>query len=330
MKRTHFSRWAVTDPSFTPKPETSLFIPDISYAQLIIDLSGGNTFVVEADSIIILVNENRELYEFDLKLMTFSEGGAIPPSQSRNFSHQPYCQSSYILSNNGHRLVAYYTTCPQRSDFTKTEPEDEQPKSRNSNKTRIQLRFVELSGTSEQTQKIELEYLEPDLLNVHYHPIAFSPDLSMVRAGSYIFDLQVPDYPPLSFPGSLLRYRHGQSVSFSPCNGYLTIILHEDTVAESVRVIFGLFRICRSAGRIEKLATKCVEDLVDYIGWAAFHPMLPLLLLTCSACPTSDMRKDLKATKVVEIDLREPKLVPIVLFQKLVLMGFKYYWAYFS
>ena len=342
IKRTHFSRWAVTDPGFARQADTSLFIPGFGYRQmhsLFIPGFGystmgptSNVCVVEEDSRIILVNENRELYELDLKSMTLNEG-TISPSRSRKSSHEPYCRRRYQLSSNGHRLVAAYITCPQTFDFTQPGLGDEQLESRNSNKTRIELRFVELSGTAEEMQKIELEYLEPELPKNHWHDIALSPDLSMVRAGRVIFDLQAPDYQPMSVPNSLLghlKYGGGSFVSFSPCNGYLTAFKPVDTATAVEPVSFGLFRVCRTTRRIEKLATNGLEDLVGCVNWAAFHPMLPLLLLTCSACRASDVKKDLKATKVLEIDLREPKLVPIVLLNKLVLMGLKSYWAYFS
>ena len=329
MKRTHFSRWAVTDPGFAPQADTSLFIPGFEYSTM---GPTSNICVVEEESRIILVNENRELYELDLKSMTFNEG-TISPSRSRKSSHEPYCRRHYQLSSNGHRLVAAYITCPQTFDFTKPRIGDEQLEPRNSNKTRIELRFVELSGTAEQMQKVELEYLEPELPKIHWHDIALSPDLSIIRAGRVIFDLQAPDYPPMSVPNSLLSHLEygGRSfVSFSPCNGYLTAFIPVDTATVVEPVNFGLFRVCRTTRRIEKLATNGLDDLVGYVSWAAFHPMLPLLLLTCSACRASDMKKDLKATKVVEIDLREPKRAPIFLLQKLVMMGLKFHWAYFS
>ena len=333
----HFSRWAVTDPSFTPQADTSLFIPGFGLGQMYTvfipefgySINGPipNICVVEEDSRIILVNENREFYELDLKSLTFNEG-AFSPSRSKRSSHEPYCQIHYELSSNGHRLVATYITCPQAFDFIKPRLGDELLESRNSTKTRIELRFVELSGTNEQMQKIELEYLEPELPKDHWHKVALSPDLSMVRAGRAIFDLQAPDHPPMSVPNSLLShldYGEHSIVSFSPCNGYLTAFKRLDIAAAVETVNFGLFRVCRTTRTIEKLAIYGLEDLVGYINWAAFHPTLPLLLLTCSACRASDMKEDLKARKVVEIDLREPKVVSIVLLQRLVLMGLTSY-----
>ena len=287
--------------------------------------STSNICVVEEDSRIILVNTNRELYELDLESIFLNEG-AFSPLRSRKSTHEPYCRTMHVLSSNGDSLVAAYITCPQAFDFTKTTLRDEQSESRNSNKTRIELRFVELSGTAEQMQKIELEYLEPELPEDHWHEIDFSPDLSMVRAGGQIFDLHACDYPSMSVPSSLLshmEYGNSSFLSFSPCNGYLANFKRTDVAATVEPVTFGLFRVCRTTKAIEKLATNGLEDLVGCVIWAAFHPTLPLLLLTCSVCRASDMKQDLKATKVVEIDLREPELVPIVLLQKLVLMGLK-------
>ena len=345
MNRTRFSRWDLTDPGFAPQAGTSFFIPGFGYRQMygffIPDLGrsimglDSNICVVEEDSRVILVNEDRELYELNLESMTFNEG-TFSPSRSKKSSNEPYCRRFYQLSSNGHRLVAVYITCPQVFDFTKPRLRHEQLESRNSNKTRIELRFVELSGTAEQIQKIELEYSEPELPKNHWHEITLSPDFSMVRTGRVIFDLQAPNYPPMSVPNSLLSHLEYESrsvVSFSPCNGYIITfepVDTEDSAAFVEPVSFGPFRVCRTTRTIEKLVINGLEDLEGYVNWAAFHPILPLLLLTCSAGGASNIKNDLKATKVVEIDLREPKLVPIVLLEKLVAMGSKSYWACFS
>ena len=333
----HFSRWAVTDPSFTPQAGTSLLIPGFGFDQMVplflINCQRGlnsNLSVVEEDLRIIIVNENRELYELDLRSMTFKES-VFSPSRSRKSSHEPYRQRRYQLSSNGYRLVAYYINCPQTFDITKPRLGDKQLEARNSNKTRMELRFVELSGSGGQMQKIELEYSEPELPKDHRHDnIALSPDLSMVRAGRNIFDLEASDYPPMSAPNSLLSHLENgdrSSVCFSPCNGYLIAFEPGYTAADFDSVSFGLYKICRISRTIRKLAIDGLEDLVGYVTSAAFHPMLPLLLLTCSACRARDAWKDLGATKVVEVDLREPKRVPVILLQKLVSMDFESYWA---
>ena len=320
--RTHFSRWALTDPSFAPQADTSLFIPDFGYGQMYITSlltpdfdfrPSSNICVVEENSRIILVNDNRELYELDLKSMNFNEG-TFSPSRSEKSSHDPYCHVNYHFSSDGYRLVVSYITCPQKFGFSNARLGDEQSESPNSIKTGVELRFVELSGTAEQIQKVELEYLEPKLPKLHGHDIDFSPDLSMVRAGRQIFDLQAPDYPLMSVPNSLFNQsedgRHSD-FSFSPCNNYLI----DYNIGEK-NGNFGLFRICRTTRTIEKLAINGVADLVGCINQAEFHPILPLLLLTSSVCRESEWRNDLTALKVVQIDLREPKPVPIVLFEQ--------------
>ena len=311
MERTHFSRWAVTDPSFAPQAATSLLIPGFGYCQIY--TSSSNICVVEEDSRIISVNEDRELYELDLNSMTFNEG-TFSPSRSGKSSHEPYCQARYQLSSNGDHLVAYYITYHQTFDFTNARLGDEQSGSRNPNKTRIELRFVKVSDTAEQMQKIELEYLESELPKHYWHDIKFSPDLSMVRAGRQIFDLREPNHPLMSVPSSLLihlEYGRPSEVFFSSCNDYLI-----GYIADVEPVNLGLFRICRTTRKIEELAINGLEDLVGCISQAEFHPMLPLILLTSSACRENDTRKDLRSIKVVQFDLREPKPVPIVLFEE--------------
>ena len=322
MERTHFSRWAVTDPSFAPQADTSLFIPAFGYGQMytrsLIDPDfdlrpTSNICVVEEDSRIILVNGNRELYELDLKSMTLNEG-KFSPSQSREPPHEPYCQIWYNFSKQGHRLVASYITCPQTFNSSNARLGDEQSEPQNLKKTRIELRFVELSNTAEQMQKIELEYLESELPIFHQHDIKFSPDLSMLRAGHQIFDLEASNYPLMSIPNSLfsqLGYENYSEITFSACNDYL--------IAYKIDVESGnflLFKICRTTRTIEKLATNGLEDLVDDIGHAEFHPMLPLLLLTGNVYRGSDMKEEMETIKVVQFDLREPDPNPLVIFEK--------------
>ena len=335
MERTHLSRWVLTDPSFAPQADSSLFIPGFGWRQMcrvFIPNFGctitGNICVVEEDSRIILANENRELYELDLKTLTFKQD-TFSPSRSRKSSHEHYCQRKSQLSTNGHRLVVSYITCPQTFDFTRPRVWDEELETRNSNKTHIELRFFETSRTAEEVQIIELEYLEAELPANHWHIVQLSPDLSMVRAGCSIFDLQASGYPLMSAPKSLLSHlacSGGSSVSFSSCSNYLTAFQPTHTAVAGVEYVrFGLFRICHTTRNIEESATDGLEDLVGSINWASFHPVLPVLLLTCFARRASGTKTNLKATKVVEIDLREHELVPIVLLHKLVMMGFKSY-----
>ena len=299
--RTRLSRWALAEPSFVLQAETTLFIPDFITHKF---WTNQGICVAEENTQIILVNQNRILYEVDLSRLTFTDGTL----QGGNISQRPYCLGEYKVSSDGHRLVAYYITCPQWSGSDLSEHENGKSMPPDSSKTRIELRFVDLSGTADQVQKIELEYFDPNAPTDHGHIVTFSPDLSMVQAGTCIFDLLAPGHPSLSFPDFLLslqRFEKGFHISFSSCNGYLIAIEDRIARASDAPVTFGLFRICRGVGRVEKIAMNGLEDLVACAYWAAFHPMLPLVLLTCIKNRASDMKDDPTAATVIEIDLQD-------------------------
>ena len=311
--RTHFLRWAVIGSSFIPQKETHLIIPGFGEFQI---EAAGNVCVAEQDSNIILVNRDRVLYELDLTQLNFKENTLASP-RSGHISHQPYCKKGYQLSSHGHRLVAYCITCPELFGSTESKCEDGQSTFGQPRKARIEVRSIDLSGPENQMQRIELEYTEPYLPgDGHHHVLTFSPDLSMVRAGSYILDLQAPENPPLSLPTSLLKTtdcQWGVNVSFSSCGAFITVTTSEDVTAAGKTATFELFRICRAAGRLEQIVIKDLADLVSYAISVAFHPTLSLLLLTCITCRASDIKCNPTAIKVLEIDLHEIKPVPIVI-----------------
>ena len=310
--RTRFSRWAVTESSFVPQAETSLSIPGFGPSQI---WMGRNISVAEEDSKLILVTEDRILYELNLSCLKFNEG-TLALSQSRNLAQHPYCQRQFQISSDGHRLVAYFTICPQWSDYTTSERGSETSKSQNLSKTRIELRFVNLAGTTNLIQQVELEYVDLGTAPDHEHVVTFSPDLSMMQAGTYIFDLLAPGHPSLSLPDfllSLLRFGKGFRLSFSSCNDYLIVIEGQKARAEYTPATFGLFRISRSVGRVERIVMIGLEDLVAYAISAAFHPTLPLLLLVCRTRRAKDIDDISIAIKAMEIDLKEHRQVQVAI-----------------
>ena len=74
---------------------------------------------------------------------------------------------------------------------------------------------------------------------------------------------------------------------------------------------YDLTIFCRAAGRIQEVAIAGLEDLVTDVVWAAFHPRLPLLVLTSITCRESDVEDIAKAGKVIEIDLQALRSVQI-------------------
>lgn len=282
-------------------------------------MKGRNICVAEKDSRIILVNADRILYELDLSCFTFIND-TLRPSQSGNSSQQPYCQRQFQVSSDGHRLAAYYTICPHWSGHSTSERGSETSKSQDLSKTRIELRFVDLAGMADQMQQVELEFVEIRSVTYHRHFVTFSPDLSMVQAGTYIFDLLAPDHPPLSLPDSLLsvlRFEKGFRMSFSSCNGYLTAIEGDNCRDEGAPVTIGLFRICRSVGRVERIVMIGLEDLVAYGVSAAFHPTLPLLLLVFITPRANHTKNNSTTIKTMEIDLEDLKPVQIAIPERI-------------
>ena len=308
--KTHFSRWAVSKPSFVPQKETILLVPRFFPASN--DASdrfppGSTVCVAEEDSMIILVTKHRVVYELDLQRLNFKEDTLSTPGDM-NYPYQLYCQRYYRVSDNGCRIVGLYLRCPKWSDATTCGREEEQPASQDCGKTRLELMIFDLSGTAEQVQTVELEYSDPNSPAFHEHVITFSPDLSLLQAGPHVFDLLAPGHPSLSFPDSPLdNLQRGKnsSISFSACNLYLTILEGKNDVTQNKPATLEIFRICRTAGKIDKIVIAGLGDLIADASCAAFHPVLPLLVLTCITRRRREMDVwDVASSiKVMEIDL---------------------------
>ena len=213
-------------------------------------------------------------------------------------------------------MVGVYTKCNAGSDASLYRFSDWQSEPPTLSRARTELKFADLSGATDQIQTIELHYPDSHSSSLYAHSVTFSPDLSMLRAGHCIFDLAAPGQPELWFPESpLTRIRNeaDPSISFSPCNGYLTYIEDNIDVTEDVPAIFGLFRICRRAGNIERLSVVGLEDMIAEVVGAYFHPTLPLLMLTCMVHQKSDVTDLAKLIRVIEIELEALRPVQITL-----------------
>ena len=276
----------------------------------------GNVHVANGSSKVLLVTPHRVLHELELNLLDVRDDELRTQGYS-GYGNQPYCRKSYRLSKSGRRVVGVYTSCDAGFDASLFEYSKEQSKSFKLSRTRTELRFADLSGTTDQTQTIELDYLEPHSAFDDTHGVTFSPDLSMLRAGQHIFDLTAPGQPLLWFPESpLSRLWDGAEllIDFSPCNGYLTCV-QEVSIdqAKDEPATFGLFRVCRAAGSIERISIVGLEDLIANVVRAEFHPTLPLLMLTCIEYMKSDLKDPAESIKVVEIDLEVLRPVQVSL-----------------
>lgn len=309
INRTHVSRWALTETNFAQQANTSLFIEDFEPAR---GNWFGYVFVVEELSKMILVNRNRVLYELDL---SFQDNTLAPP-ESEYPPPKPHCQKFYGISSDGCRLVEAYITCSEWFDSTAADREDEHLSSPDLGMIRTELRLVDLTLETHHLQRLDLVYSEPKFSAFHKHVVTFSPDLSMMQAGPHIFDLLAPSHPPLSypeFPSDALQQKEGSHVAFSSCSGYLVVVKGKDAAATGGPAKLGLFRICRTAGRIETIAINAIENLVaDFIS-AAFHPTIPLLVLACITYPGRDTKDIARYIQVMEIDLQElkPNLIAV-------------------
>ena len=304
----------MSKPSLVPHEETRLFVP---YFYL---LSGGSSglspigagvSVVEEDSMIVLVTAERVLYELDLQRLNFMEG-SLATHRGTSHPHPLYCQRGYQVSSDGVRVVGFYIRCSEGSTTTTSERHEELG-SPDFTRCRLELKFLDLSGTADHVQTTVLEYIGPKSPvspNSHMHTITFSPDLSMLQAGPHIFDLSAPPHPRrLSFPDSsfeIMRLERHSQISFSSCNYYLVIIEGEgeDDEARIGCTTIRLFQLCRTAGKIEEIKKAGLDDLIaDGCCAAFFHPVLPLLVATCITYREIDVKGTVCAIKVVEIDL---------------------------
>ena len=261
---------------------------------------------------VLLVTAHRVLHELELTRLDVQDDRLTTRGHSR-YGNQPYCRKDYRFSNSGRRVVGVYTSCDAGSDASSF---DISLGSFKPNRTRTELNFADLSGTTDQIQTIILEYLEPHFAFGYTHGVTFSPDLSMLRAGQHIFDLTAPGQPQLRFPGSpLIRLQSGAdlTIAFSPCNGYLTCVQVNIDKEKDEPATFGLFRVCRTAGSIERISIISLEDLIADVIKADFHPSLPLLMLTCIAHWKRDAKGLAKSISVIEIDLEALRPLQITL-----------------
>ena len=258
---------------------------------------------------IILVDDDRILHELDLERLDLKVT-TLATSMSSATQNQLYYHRGHRVSNDGLRLVAFYIQCPTSNETPTCDRNNEQSMPQGIRKTRIKLKFVDLSGTGNQIRTFDLEYPDPYSSASHDHVVIFSPDLSLLQAGLHIFDLLAPDH--LSFPDSPLSNPCSTEdrVSFSACNGYLLIIEDEDTAAQGRKERLRLFRICRPSGRVEKIVIANLEGLVLDKLHVNFHPILPLLMLTCYTYPETDTQG---AIDVMEVDLEALEAFPIAL-----------------
>ena len=296
-------RWVVNESNIISQEETKISIP---YGSM------GNICVAEDDSMILLVDDDRILHELDIERLDIKDA-TLATSMSSIIQNQLYCHRDHQVSSDGLTIVGCYIKCPTPTDTTTCDHNIQHPMSPDLRKTRVVLKVVDLSGDQKPT--IELEYSDPYMSTSHRHVVILSPDLSLLQAGLHIFDLLASGHPQLYFSDSLLSnlWSDKGCVSFSACNGYLAIVKGEDTAAEGRKARVELFRIYRTAGRIEKIVIANVEGLVPDRIWAKFHPILPLLMLTYHTYPGTDARDTSKSVEVKEIDLQALESLPITL-----------------
>ena len=276
--------------------------------------------MAEENSMVILVTRDRVVYEVDLQYLKLKDG-ILATTEAINSPYRPYCDSRYQISRNGSRIVEFSVRCPEWSTIITRGHAEEYPAALDMSKTRLELNIFDPSGTADQVQTLELEYADRQSLDVHGHIITFSPDLSIVQAGAHVFDLLAPGHPRLSFPDNLLdKSLRGKnsSITFSSCNRYLVLVQGKQDVAPDESATCAIFRICRAAGKIEKVAVPGLDELVADGFSAAFHPELPLLMLICFTRPGLGVRDALLDARnpgnhmsAIEIDLEALKPTPI-------------------
>ncbi len=293
-------------PSLIPQEETIVVVPDFFPMK-------GLVCMAEEDSTVILVTMNRVVYELDLQSLKL-EDSSLAMTEGISSPYRPYCDSDYRISRNGSQIVRLYITCPEWSYITARRHAEEHLAALKTGKTRMVLKMFDLSGTADQVQTLELEYADPRSPNFHMHVITFSPDLSIVQAGAHIFDLLAPDHPRLSFPDNPLdKPRQGEKsrITFSSCNRYLVFTKSKDDGAANGPATYGIFRIYRTVGKIEKIAIPGLDNLEADGFSAAFHPEFPLLVLTCITRPKPGIGNTADYINAIEIDLEALKPTPI-------------------
>ena len=302
---------------FIPQKETIVTVPHFFPSDRLV-------CVVEEDAMVILMNEDRVVYELNLQSWKL-EDSILATAEGINSPYRPHCDSGYRVSRNGSRFVGFYVRCPTWSEITTRAQAEEHSAAVDIGKARLELNIFDLSGTADQVQTLEMEFAVPEYRRSHKHAIEFSPDLSIVRAHAQIFDLMAPGYLSLSFVDNALdklQEVEYQKITFSSCNRYLVLTKNGHRIAANEPTAYGIFRIYRAVGRIEKVVIPGLDDLVADGVSAAFHPELPLLMLKYFTCPESRVQEATNYINAIEIDLEALKHTPIKIPQR----RFDNYW----
>ena len=291
---------------FIPQKETIVTVPHFFPSDSLV-------CVAEEDAMVILMNEDRVVYELNLQSWKL-EDSILATAEGINSPYRPHCDSGYQVSRNGSRFVGFYVRCPNWSEITTRAHAEEHSAAVDIGKARLELNIFDLSGTADQVQTIELEFAVPEYRRSHKHAIEFSPDLSIVRAHAQIFDLTAPGYPSLSFVDNALdklQEVEYQKITFSSCNRYLVLTKNGHRIAANEPTAYGVFRIYRTDGKIEKIAIPGLDNVVADGFSAAFHPEVPLFVLTCFTRPEPSVWNAANYINAIEIDLEALKTSPI-------------------
>ena len=254
---------------------------------------------------VILVTVDRVVYDLDLQCLKL-ENGILGTIGAISSPYRPDCFSGHQISRNGSQIIVFYISCSERPGTTTRGHTEEHSAVLDIAKTRLELRMFDISGTTNQVRILELEFAEPRPPISHRHVIRFSPDLSIVQAGADVFDLLSPGHPRLLFPDNPLeKTRQGKhwSITFSSCNRYLVLIENKDNNATDGFATYGIFRVYRAVGKIEKVVIPGLDDLVADGFSAAFHPEIPLLVLTYFTRPEPGARNTANYINAIEIEL---------------------------
>ena len=101
--------------------------------------------MIDEDSLVILVTMDRVMYEIDLQTLKL-EDSILATTEGFNSLYRPFCHSGYRISNNGSRIVGFYMRCPEGSET------EEHLETLDVGKTRLELKFCDLSGTADHVQ----------------------------------------------------------------------------------------------------------------------------------------------------------------------------------
>ena len=284
-------RWSIDEHDLDLQLRTSFHIPDFNNGvRRFGTLDLRRICIIEKSSTLLLISDDRVLYELDIRLLQLTKDhGILPEDPGKAWDRTHRVRR---IDNSGDLIMNIHITDPR------DEEEDEEDTHGTIGaadvRVHVLIEVFHTTGAIHPFQSLRFDYAS----DCHSHRVKLSPDLSILRSGPHIFDLRTNLESPLPFNNSPLTDVEYDprldNVHFSACNRFMSTINDTHSKLE-------LFEISRKTREFNKITVERLVDAEARISAANFHPFLPLIIVTYTSEPTNG--DSLKDIRIVEYDL---------------------------